>query len=979
MKNSLLFAALAVCWLSIPRLHAQIPVGLSGSGTLAFGSAPPAAQWSTRSLPVNDASFLTAADLNAAVATNVASQITTAVGNSGAANPPLKNALAQWSSAATGYLQTRPTGNGATLLMATLLNDTGADANTLQIDYTLAAGGAALVEQVPGHQVYYSLSGLASSWVPIPELSGGATGAKSHTVGLAGVWTNLGRLHLLWADDNTPNGDDQGFQIDNISFVASAAGVPLTVTLTTPPDGQLIVAADSTVDVTVGAVAGGSTPPDTVTFFTNAAFFAQVAAPPYVAALSGLPAGVYTIQAEAENGFEIAVSAIHTIKVRRQFVEYTGGSYVEFFSMGAMGTETPVGWYVGSSASADNPPPGVTATVGDGGLPPDQSLHAWNYGLPGDENRSLGTAPSASDRNTVLRLRNATGSNLVSFAIQYDGEVWRPNTNIIESLTNYVSFDRGTNWIATGFNFTSPVAPINPTMGINGHSAENSIPGIGGVITPPTPVPPGGVIYVRWHNVNEANTDGALAIDNFYFTGLSFTDASAISLVLTAPTNGQAFSGGCASGPNITASASASFFVTNVAFSLDGGPPLADTVAPYSIVFSNVPPGPHTLQAVAMDSLGAVSNLSVAFTVLPNQPPVVSFTNTFSGASTGAVFLVGTSITNQFSVSDADGSIATVEFLVNDQVLFATNTAFGQITVNNALAGDGTFTVRATDNCGGVSQSSRALTITNPPPPVIVVISNGSEWKYYSSTNEPPPFDPGDGGMISWKEIVYEDVEWNTGFGELGFGDAVNPPGANPERTLINIGPGASRHRSIYFRRTILIDDPDQFGPLTVRSLQDDGSAVYLNGALVATFNLTNGPGVPITYSNLAGPLLGTPTAVPHDGTVYSSSNIAGLLIAGRNTIAVEVHQDSITSSDISFDLMLWSAGPSGPRLQITGDSSSHTVTWDDPAGAYKLQQSSDLGNPAQWTDVPGDPGSPYGPVAPQSGHLFYQLKKRGP
>jgi hypothetical protein len=864
--------------------------------------------------------------------------------------------------------------------MATLRNDTGADANTLQIGYTLSAGGVALVEQVPGHQVYYSLSGLASSWVPIPELSGGTTGAKSHTIGLPGNWTNTGRLYLLWADDNTPNGDDQGFQIDNISFVASVSGVPLTVTLTTPPDGQLLVAADKAVDVTVGAVSGGSTPPNTVTFFTNAAFFTQVTTPPYVAQLSALPAGIYTIQAEAENGFEIAVSDVHTIKVRPQFAEYTGGSYVEYFSMGATGTETPVGWYVGSSPTADNPPPGVTATVGDGNIPPDQSLHAWNYGLPGDENRSLGTAPSASDRNTVLRLRNATGSNLVSFAIQYDGEVWRPNTNIIESLTNYVSYDRGSNWIATGFNFTSPVAPINPAMGINGHNTENSVSPIGGVLTPPTPVPPGGIIYIRWHNVNELNTDGALAIDNFYFTGLAFTDASSISMVLTAPTNGQVFSGSCGSGPNITATASASFFVTNVSFRLDGGVPLADTAAPYSVVFSNVPPGPHTIQATAKDSFGAISNLSVAFTVLANQLPVIAFTNTFSGASTGTVFLVGTPVTNQFGVSDIDGSVTTIEFLVNDLLLFSTNAAFGQITVNNALAGNSTFTVRATDNCGGISTASRLITITSPPPPVLIVISNGSDWKYFANTNEPPPIEVGNGEFSTWKEITYEDFDWSTGLAELGFGDAVSPPGTTPERTLINIGPGTSRYRSIYFRRTIVIDDPTQYGPLTVRSLQDDGSAVYLNGALVATFNLTNGPGIPITYSNLAGPLLGAPTAVPHDGTVYSSSNIAGLLIAGRNTIAVEVHQDSATSSDISFDLMLWAIGSLGPRLQISTAGSSYAVSWNDPARDYKLQQSPNIGNPALWTDVPGDPDSPYPhALPPGSGHLFYQLKKRAP
>jgi hypothetical protein len=975
MKHLLIPTVLAVTLSLTPDVRAQISVPAGGTGPLSLAVWPPAAEWSTRSLAGGDPSFTSPAGLDAAVATNRSSGITARLGDGLGAAAPAANASAVWTSAGGGYLQTRPTGNGATLLMATLRNDSGGDASALDLSYDLLTGGTALVEQVPGHRVYYSLTGASNSWAVITELSDGVPGFKSHTVLLSGNWSSGSLLYLLWADDNAPNGTDQGFQIDNPAFVASTIFVPLNVTLTAPPDGQLLVAPVDTVDVTVSAIAGGTAPATSVSFFTNSVLFSTLPTPPYTAELIALPAGNYTIQALAENEFETVASAISTIKIRPQFADYTGGTFVEDFDvMGSTGMETPVGWYAGSNPAATTPAPGVAAIVGDGNAGPDGAIHAWNYGLPGDGNRALGTAPTAADRNTVLRLRNLTSSNLVSFQIFYDGEVWRPNTNIIEALTNFVSFDRGSNWIATGFNFVSPIGPMNPTFGIDGHDPANRIAHLGGTVTPPTPVPPGGIIYVRWLNFNEANTDGAMAIDNFSFTGTSFSDATSISFSLTSPTNGQTFASSCGSGLNVTANASASFFVTNVSFRLDGGTAVNDASAPFSATFPGVAPGAHTLTATARDSFGVVSNRSAAFTVLANQAPSVTFNNVFSGASTGFTFLVGTPLTNQFSVSDPDGTVATVEFLVNGTPHFATNASFSHLVVNNALAGASTFTVRATDNCGAVGQQSVSVLITNPPfGAARVIVSNGSPWKYFSSTMEPPL-----SGGLPWNDPFYDDSTWGSGLAELGRGDAVSPPNTAPERTLIDIGPGTARYRAAYFRHTFSVGDPAKFSSLIVHSLQDDGSAVYLNGTLVATFHMTNGVGVPITYNDFAGPFLGAPAAIGHDGTVYASSNITAALLPGQNCLAVEVHQNTTTSSDLSFDLMLWGTLQAGPPLSITSDGTFYTVTWDDALGEYRLQQSTDRGNPANWTDVPGDPFSPYS-SALSSGpaELFFRLIRR--
>ena len=60
------------------------------------------------------------------------------------ADPPTLLATAVWSS--TGqYLQTRATGNGATLLMCTLVNNIGGDASAINIGYDFAKVALRLV------------------------------------------------------------------------------------------------------------------------------------------------------------------------------------------------------------------------------------------------------------------------------------------------------------------------------------------------------------------------------------------------------------------------------------------------------------------------------------------------------------------------------------------------------------------------------------------------------------------------------------------------------------------------------------------------------------------------------------------------------------------------------------------------------------------------------------------------------------------
>src|SRR5512136_1007126 len=90
----------------------------AGTGyTNDFSSQPAATDWSTRTIGTSSAaSAITTADgLDAVVQTNAAAGITTLC-TSSTASPPTSGTLATWSSTG-GYLQTRPSGNAATVLM----------------------------------------------------------------------------------------------------------------------------------------------------------------------------------------------------------------------------------------------------------------------------------------------------------------------------------------------------------------------------------------------------------------------------------------------------------------------------------------------------------------------------------------------------------------------------------------------------------------------------------------------------------------------------------------------------------------------------------------------------------------------------------------------------------------------------------------------------------------------------------------------
>ena len=183
------------------------------------------------------------------------------------------------------------------------------------------------------------------------------------------------------------------------------------------------------------------------------------------------------------------------------------------------------------------------------------------------------------------------------------------------------------------------------------------------------------------------------------------------TVALSAPAAGASY----AAPATITLTATASDTngsVTKVEFFAGSTLVGTDTTSPYAFTWSNVPAGTYAITAKATDNGGA-SSVSTArtVTVASNAAPQVTLTAPVAGQS----FAYGAPIALAANASDADGSIAKVEFFAGTTRLSTDTSAPYAFNWNNATVGTHSITARATDNLG---------TATTSPPASVTVTSN---------------------------------------------------------------------------------------------------------------------------------------------------------------------------------------------------------------------------------------------------------------
>ena len=187
--------------------------------------------------------------------------------------------------------------------------------------------------------------------------------------------------------------------------------------------------------------------------------------------------------------------------------------------------------------------------------------------------------------------------------------------------------------------------------------------------------------------------------------------------------------------------------------------------------------------------------------------------------------------------------------------------------------------------------------VTSPLSAADTLIPLRSVWKY---------LDNGTDQGTAWRQPAFNDSSWASGRAELGYGDS-------DETTTISFGGVSSnnnKHITYYFRREFTAPNVATYTQLRLTVKRDDGAVVYLNGNEI--FRSFNMPGGDITYATFAN--FTAENSIDNQSIDFALP----LLLPGTNLLAVEIHQESRSSSDVSFDFELVGSQNVAPTITLS-------------------------------------------------------------
>ena len=157
-----------------------------------------------------------------------------------------------------------------------------------------------------------------------------------------------------------------------------------------------------------------------------------------------------------------------------------------------------------------------------------------------------------------------------------------------------------------------------------------------------------------------------------------------------------------------------------------------------------------------------------------------------------------------------------------------------------------------------------------------VMIPDNSTWSYFRGNSNPP---------ASWRELDFDDSGWESGPTGIGYGDG-------DDRTELD--DMRNSYLTVFCRKIFEVENPEELGSVVLNVSFDDGFVVYLNSQEVGRVNMAGGNVDNDTEAN------GTVGDAPDEDNAEITIPLAALN-AGRNVLAVSVHNTNLSSSDLSF------------------------------------------------------------------------------
>ena len=163
------------------------------------------------------------------------------------------------------------------------------------------------------------------------------------------------------------------------------------------------------------------------------------------------------------------------------------------------------------------------------------------------------------------------------------------------------------------------------------------------------------------------------------------------------------------------------------------------------------------------------------------------------------------------------------------------------------------------------------------------LVAKGSEWRYFvAKQGQEVP-------ATGWQLAKFDHRDWLSGRAPLGYGEG-------DEATHINVMD--KKTITQYFVHRFTITDITRLDAPVLHWLADDGVVIYLNGEQLVSSMM------PIQFDHNT---LATGSLIEYiwQQTSIDLQALGNKLYQGENILAVEVHQISVNSSDLRFDLAL--------------------------------------------------------------------------
>lgn len=252
-----------------------------------------------------------------------------------------------------------------------------------------------------------------------------------------------------------------------------------------------------------------------------------------------------------------------------------------------------------------------------------------------------------------------------------------------------------------------------------------------------------------------------------------------------------------------------------------------------------------------------------------------------------------------------------------------------------------------------------------------------ASWRYLDNDVDPGP---------TWFNPGFSDGGWSLGSGVFDAKrDAAGAAGQNcRDTTLYNLGPVGTCIRltspvtmtnliTAYFRTHFTFGGDSNNVILELNGKFDDGAIVYLNGTELERVGVAPAPTV-VGHNGFAARGVGDADAQDTAQIIFPKS-----LRSGDNVVAVALHQQALTSSDLTMGLRIVSQTRAPlavlPRMTIAREGANVRIKWTPANG--QLQYTDVLSSAPVWQDQTTGQVGPGEYLIPHSAtRRFYSLRQ---